>query len=151
MNRPTYENAQSLADEERIIKSFCDGVKIESGQEFIPWKLPRRYKVDYALCSDTKVIRAYAEVKKRDIPSDKYKEIILSFEKYDAMVRLQEYGFKCVLIFEFHDGIFHLDVKSLAECRVGMSGRTDRNDPDDTEPCIWIPNHMWQKCEWSGK
>ena len=151
MSRPIYENEQSKADEARIILSFCEGVYTESGQEFTPIKLPMRHKVDYALCSGDKTIRAFAEVKKRDIPSDKYREILLSFDKYDAMVRLTEYGFKCILVFEFHDGIFYVDVKNIVDCKIGIGGRTDRNDPEDIEPCIFIPNHLWMKCDWSVK
>lgn len=143
MNRPLYENAESKADEQRIIEYFCAYVLKKQDRTFVPHKLKKHYLIDYVLC-ENQLVKAWAEAKRRNVDKDEYKALILSLSKFDELVRRSMQGFGAILIFEFNDCTAWLDVAELREPRITMNGRKDRNDPDDIEPVVWIPKEMWK-------
>jgi hypothetical protein len=142
VNRPIYENAETLANEKRIIDKWCEDMWERTGKHPVPFKLARKDRIVYALSVNNQVT-SFAEVKKRHVGVREYKELILSFSKFDALRRMMEFGFKSLLVFEFEEGIHWLDVKSLEMPRVSINGRKDRGDDQDFEPVIWIPRNLW--------
>jgi hypothetical protein len=142
MSRPTYETPETLANEKRIIGEFCEKMWETTGKHPIPFKLSKNDRIDYALSVNGRVT-SWAEVKKRSVTVDEYKELIMSFSKYNALHRMMDHGFKSLLVFEFNDGIHWLNVKELDKPKVSIHGRTDRDDPADQEPVIWIPRNLW--------
>ena len=130
--RPIYENNKTLAAEEALAE------KLAVEWQCKPIKLGRKYKIDYAL-SRGGVIAAWAEFKKRGIASDKYSEYMLSMDKYLAAKELaRETDTTCFLVVEFTDCVLYADLASVS-FRLGMGGRKDRGDPEDYEPCCWMP------------
>lgn len=132
MSRPIYENAETLSTEERLIKLIADA----SNSKAV--KLGMKYKMDYAMTRNG-CIEGWVELKKRSFDSDKYDEYMLSLDKYMIAKKLSEdTGKPCTLVVEFNDKIFLADLSKI-EFRLGMGGRKDRGDPEDYEPCCWIP------------
>jgi hypothetical protein len=144
MSRPIYETPETLADEKRIIDIWCEKMWETTGKHPVPFKLARKDKIDYALSVNNNVT-SFAEVKKRHVGVREYKELILSFSKFDALRRMMDLGFKSLLVFEFAEGIHWLDVKTLEAPRVSINGRKDRGDDQDFEPVIWIPGYLWRE------
>jgi len=136
--RPIYENSTTLAAETKLAD------KLSQCWECKPIKLGRKYKIDYAL-SRSGVIYAWAELKKRNMPSDRYDEYMLSLDKYlTAQTLAQQTGTKCFLVVEFTDRIVYADLADV-EFRLGMGGRKDRGDPEDYEPCCWMPLRQFKE------
>ena len=130
--RPVYENSTTLAAEDRLASKLSDQWSCKTT------KLGRKYKVDYAL-SRGGVIYAWAELKKRNIPSNRYSEYMLSLDKYlTAQTLAQQTDTKCLLVVEFSDCVLYTDLATV-KFRLGMGGRKDRGDPEDYEPCCWMP------------
>jgi hypothetical protein len=144
MSRPRYVSPQDEANELRIINSFCDIVSEQFGKQYQAFKLPDYLIIDYALhTGKRKEVHAFVEVKRRHLDHDQITSIIMSFEKYHALMNMYERGFRSLLIFEFNDGIFRLDIQNIAHPNPSINGRKDRNDPMDMEVVIWIHKNLW--------
>lgn len=148
MSRPTYQDKQDLENEEEVIEV------VSNAWSTIPKKLPRKYEMDFALCRDRGgnwnerfKIEAFTEVKCRTISSTSFDTKIIGIEKWlKACDLFGKSGIPCYLIFEFTDGIFYFqfdpDYKPYID--ITMGGRKDRNDWQDHEPVVHIPNYLIQ-------
>lgn len=128
--RPTYENEQSLAVEEKTMAAAAKvwGVDYQ--------KLPKQYRIDWAL--SRKKIVCWCECKRRWNNKDAYPTLILSLSKVMhgvEMYKATEIPF--VVIVEWNDGIYWNKIDKVGE--IGFGGRKDRGDWQDIEPVVHIP------------
>ena len=131
--RPTYETLQTLAIEAETMKAACSvwGAKER--------KLAARYQIDWAVLNSDGNMRAWAECKRRYHQYGKYDTLMLSLGKYREGRQLcLDTGMPFLLIVEWDDGIRWMRASADMPA-IGLGGREDRNDPDDIEPCVFIP------------
>jgi hypothetical protein len=130
--RPTYENAASLNNEREVVEYICSRFGLTSD------KLPVSYRADYALSKMGK-IHAFAEVKCRTNPKDRYPTYMLALGKYMALCEMAKYAqITSRLIVRWADCIGYVDLPCEID-DVVIGGRTDRNDSADVEPVVHIP------------
>jgi hypothetical protein len=92
---------------------------------------------DYMAIRGGKLVAAL-EVKVRSHDMDTYPTYMVSAEKVVKLRNLRQLlGVPVLLVVSFNGRIATLDVK--AEGEMGMGGRTDRQDPNDQEPCLFFP------------
>lgn len=143
MTRPTYENEQTLEAEERVAKALGAlwGMTVT--------KRPGQPKLDFEVKDGDKVV-AYLELKQRG-PSytvEKMKQLgsaFISEKKMIAGRKAFEAGFHFIIVFSLPDGLLYWSSKwvtKFPDFQIKQSGRFDRGDPADCEPCAHIPFHM---------
>lgn len=133
MNRPLYETADDRLNERKIAE------KIERRGRCILVKLPMCYIIDFGAMRDNKFI-AWLEVKQRYRAFGKYANCFFSLLK---LMRARELnaatGLPCLFVVQFDDALVYANVlKSNGELQ--WCGRDDRNDAQDMEPVLAIPN-----------
>mgnify|MGYP003630902216 CR=1 FL=1 len=131
--RPTYESSQDLRNEQDIILTFTNYF----GGHLTPVKMPKQYRLDYCLVYGD-VIKAFAEVKKRKNPKDKYETYIISLSKVMTAKSIKrDTGLDALIIVEWEDCIGYTQLDGDWIIKTG--GRVDRNDWQDIEPVVHIP------------
>lgn len=132
MNRPIYETQEHRRKEEKTIKIFS----LRMGCE--PHKLPRMYKMDYAIVSDNDKIQGFCEVKNRTRGYSDFPTYRLSAKKFLSALQLGVvFHLPCYLVVRFSNGIYYTDLCSLrGSVILVLGGRKDRNDPQDIEPMV---------------
>jgi hypothetical protein len=149
MSRPYYENEDTLKAERAIAQEIAQINKCFCA------KLPVRYAVDFALVDQkTKQIKWWMEVKTR--PKYSMKSIgkmggyMISLGKWMEIVKLCSMtNIRFILAVDCLDGLWatwtSLD-KAISNSSMfppHMGGRSDRNDWQDHEPVILIPESMF--------
>lgn len=128
-----YETAETLRIEREAMEKAAKhwGVVAE--------KLPKRYKIDWLLkAPNNKQGTAWAESKRRYNVRSKYPELMLSLAKWREGRQLSEdTGLPFLLLIEWDDGLFWM--RAEINYPVGIGGRSDRGDPEDIEPMVFIP------------
>ena len=136
MTRQMYEDEASWTRED----SFRRDIEHWTGK--ILNKLPISYRVDYAVTLNGKVV-GFTELKCRGISSTKYRTLILSLGKWQALLDLQQSApnLRSNLAVRFTDTDLWLPVfpetREIVEVRWG--GRKDRDDWQDMEPVVHLP------------
>ena len=137
--RPRYENEESKKNELAIVKEVC------MAWGFIPFKLPHFYQLDFALTDNKRVVRAFVEAKRRFFSFGRHPDVILSVDKVLAGFELSE-----ALVVPFYFAVQFDDCLKVALVTrrhlqsVTIGGRKDRNDADDVELVIHIPNYCFE-------
>lgn len=132
--RPEHET-----DEDRFAeKRFADSMGPRLNSEFI--KLPKYYIVDFVVKKNGKII-GFAEFKRRNNPSDKYDTIMLALAKWMKLCEYSQYGGAWFWI-QYDDCLKWIKVEQSLYPSIEWSGRTDRGDPADKEPCVHIPTYL---------
>jgi hypothetical protein len=130
--RPLYETATDLVAERAIAETIA-GVfdrQIE--------KLPKQYRLDFAVTDTERRVRAFLEVKRRHNAHDRYPDAILSLSKVVAAKHLSEVvGVRSWFAIQWDDAIGYAPLDG--HYTVSMTGRTDRGDWQDIEPHCHIP------------
>lgn len=138
--RPTYETADDR-DRERFIAK-----KIERIFNRKAIKLPKQYRLDYALMCD-ELITAWLEIKRRNIEFDQYPNVYLSLSKVMAAREFHgATGLPCVFFVQFNDCLAHAQMYKFGR-QITFKGRTDRGDWQDLEPIVLIPMREWKIVE----
>ena len=138
--RPLYESQSDLRNEAQVISTLT---KAWSAQFH---KLPIRYHLDYAVTKDGRVV-AYVEVKIRRYSMaqiDKWGGYMLSVAKLQTaqeLCRISNAVF--CLVVQCTDGLYWMTIKDFSEFPVVITGRTDRGDSQDVEPCVLIPGRRF--------
>lgn len=129
--RPTYESDEDLYKEKQVIKAIAHALGLDFS------KLPRSYGLDFALTNpEDQTVRAFVEIKARKNHSQRYPTLLLSLLKLISAQKLSSATSKpSYLVAAFTDGLFLTKLTSGLEL-ITISGRTDRDDPADMEPCI---------------
>jgi hypothetical protein len=136
--RPLYESSKDLSNELRVsnILKNCWDVGF--------LKLPMAYHVDWAVVRGTE-IKAFAEFKRRHNPKDRYPTFMISLNKFKNGRGLgQEIGVPFLIIVEWNDGLYYCDTEAVART-YGFGGRSDRGDPQDKEPVVFIDTKAFCK------
>jgi len=136
--RPLYESSKDLSNELRvsnILKDCWDVVFV---------KLPMAYHVDWAVVRGTE-IKAFAEFKRRHNPKDRYPTFMISLNKFKNGRGLgKEIGVPFLIIVEWNDGLYYCDTEAV-DRTYGFGGRSDRGDPQDKEPVVFIDTKAFCK------
>lgn len=142
MYRPLYETQADLRNESAIISLLTK----EWDAQF--HKLPIRYHLDYAATKHGRVV-GYVEIKVRKYTMaqiDKWGGYMLSVGKLQAAKQLCEISNSSFcLVVQCTDGLYWLTIKDFAEFPVVITGRTDRGDSQDIEPCVLIPGARFSR------
>ena len=136
MSQQQYESDQDRFAE----KKFADRMS-KTGARLV--KLKKNFVVDFAIVRDGRVT-GFLEYKRRQVVSTKYPTIILAYTKWLALC---DYSRTSAAFFyiEYDDRVKYIQLTpahvSLKEVGVWLeiSGRTDRGDQYDQEPCVHIP------------
>lgn len=140
--RPQYETSHDRAGEEAVIKAALPVLKADYYR-----KLPLAYRADYALMRGADVF-GFAEVKCRN---KRYSTLILSLHKYLTLLDFIRAGFVCFVLVRWPEGMFAYRVSLSDNYHVKWSGRNDRGDWQDTEPCVHLPTGKFTKIENIGE
>ena len=100
--------------------------------------MPIKYGLDYAALRDQEIC-AFIELKCRNNPMRQYPDYMLSMHKLmSAQQILMTTALQCYLVVSWTDAIGYTEINP--DCyHYGISGRKDRQDPDDIEPVGYIP------------
>jgi len=134
--RPIYETQADLRNEAAVIEILSQKWRVNFH------KLPIKYHLDYAATRKGKVT-AYVEVKVRKYRMDqigKWGGYMLSVGKLQTAKQLCEISSAtfCLAV-QCADGLYWIAIKDFSEFPVVITGRTDRGDSQDIEPCVLIP------------
>jgi hypothetical protein len=134
--RPIYETKDDLGKEATVIQTLQQKWRVNFH------KLPIRYHLDYAAVRDGRVV-SYVEIKVRKYSMaqiDSFGGYMLSVGKLQAAKQLCEISNAtfCLAV-QCSDGLYWIAIKDYAEFPVVITGRTDRGDAQDIEPCVLIP------------
>lgn len=129
--RPIYETEQTLAAEIETIRKVAGIWRCEYR------KLPRQYRIDWALVRDGK-IAAWCECKRRHNKRNKYPSLMLSLSKVAHGLDLErQTGLPFLIVVEWDDCLAYLKAQRIGPLRFG--GRSDRGDWQDQEPVVDFP------------
>lgn len=140
MTRPTYETEH----DEKLALSI-----VKRGIEDIAYsyaKLPKWYKVDFALLDQQGQMIGVAECKAR---TKKYPTIILSLGKVMKLLEFDRLGMQAWFMVSLETYVHRIQITPtvIAACITGMGGRWDRSDSDDREPVVHLPLDHFQRLE----
>lgn len=136
--RPIYETRQTLEVEANTMRQVCEvwGAKEK--------KLASRYQIDWAVMDHSGAMKAWAECKRRYHAFGHYDTLMLSLGKFREGRQLSlDTNMPFLLIVEWDDGIRWARASADMPA-IGLGGREDRSDPDDIEPCVFIPVEMFK-------
>jgi hypothetical protein len=112
-------------------------------------KLSVKYGADWMAWREGEVV-GVIEYKNRPHEWNTYSTYMISLHKWISLRVAAEYSatqknrVTPIIVVEFSDGMYWLEVKpELATLEMG--GRIDRDDPEDMEPCMFIPMYHWKK------
>jgi len=129
--RPRYESSTNVAKELEIAARLCNVFDCTYEQ------YPPLHAVNGKFIKDGKV-QAIVEIKVRNNASYKYPTLMLSCAKYNkGLDWAHKENAPFILLIMFTDGLFMTKVGSGYDENIG--GRSDRNDPNDIERCVYIP------------
>lgn len=138
--RPTYETEEDRSRERAVADILAEKWNCTFN------KNPAFYPIDFSLTRNSKRVVAFCEIKcwKSDPKKD---FVILSLHKWiDGLQIVKATNIRCLVVFSFPSGrILYRDIND-DKLNVIFSGRTDRGDPDDLEPCVVIPLNMMMDC-----
>jgi hypothetical protein len=131
--RPIYETPADQSREEQV------RVWLERHCRCTAVKLKPLYQFDHALVQDGE-IQGFAEIKCRTFPSTQYRSYLISGDKMVKALAWRELaGVPCYLVVAWTDAIGMFLIEPGQDYTVKLGGRKDRKDPQDLEPCFYIP------------
>ena len=146
MSRPFYEDEATLGVEAATMEKFAAA----RGMGF--QKLGVKYGVDFALASDTGMkrprqrIEAWVECKRRYYQHNTFDHFMLSAHKWEHGMRLNSMSGKpFIVVVEWDNGIFSVNANRVLGGYFGIGGRDDREDLQDTEPCVYVPIRFFER------
>lgn len=121
--RPKYETNKDVANEKNVAE------KIAAARGYMMVKLPPMHPMDYAAFS-TEGIKAFIEVKCRNVDKAKYDTMMIGMEKvlWARQVK-QSFGISCFFFVQWEDALGYISLN--ADCEIDIGGRSDRGDPLD--------------------
>lgn len=125
----------------RLYETRADRIREHAGADEIReawrcgvWVLPPGSILDYELFGP---VVGWGEFKGRNIAFGHYPDVMYYVSKWDAA---RECDPPAYLFFGFTDGLYYTTPDESNVARRGMGGRTDRGDPADIQPCVWLKN-----------
>jgi hypothetical protein len=140
MNRPTYETPEQWKMQENVRDILSRDYEVFMTPKFYPW--------DYLFLENGEAIAA-GEYKRRKATYQNlcnWGGLKLSYNKWESGMRFclhTELEYWLLIGLDGYDDTTELwraifTIRS-GPLKVGIFGRKDRNDPQDTEPCVIIP------------
>lgn len=133
MSRPTYETERDRSNERDVIKQAghrWPGIRVT--------KLPRFYPVDYWASQPPG--GALVEIKCRNYDSaalDRMGGLIIGLGKWSAAYAMSRVARRPLILWlRTTDGYWHHSTENFLHDGIAISGREDRGDTEDREPCI---------------
>jgi hypothetical protein len=138
VGRTFYERAADVLGERRVVE------RIERVWKCSVEKLPIKNRLD-GLLRRRNALVGYIEVKVRKCAREAYPTFMVSLDKWMYARQLAENsgGVPVFFVVEWTDGVYWIR-QDEATYTVGIGGRSDRNDPLDTELCIHVPVHLFK-------
>lgn len=142
--RPIYERDQDIKNENEVAAYLsaawgCDFVKLKIS-----------YGLDFAIMKDGAVV-ATAEIKCRNYDwaaINRFGGLMLSASKaHRAAEWFNNHRAPLVLAAKLTDGLFVATIQDWTAYELKFTGRTDRADWQDMEPCCIIPMSEFKKME----
>lgn len=108
-------------------------------------KLPRRYDIGWCLMRADRVIRGWVECRRWFISKAERPAFTMSAKRWmEGCMLARTSGNPFLIVVEWDDGTFYVRHDEVAgHITYGIGGRAD--DPEDYEPCISIPTHLFTK------
>ena len=134
--RPEYEQTQDRINQGIVAAALHQAWDLADVVIY-----PRLAAIDFLLTHRDKD-PVYCETKRRFNPSTQYPTLLISKEKIDVgMFIADAQKVRLYLAINWDDGIFwrQLTKDQVAQFKVEMGGRTDRNDAKDIESVYHIP------------
>lgn len=129
-----HETKADLSNEQEV------ALQIERAFKCHANKLPKHYRADFVLTRGGKVV-AFAEVKCRSIPHNRYRHCILGLAKVAHMRMYADMaGVPVYFVVRFTDGIYWTDLSRGVAYDVVYGGQMKKmRDERDMEPTCNIP------------
>ena len=135
MNRPRYETLHDLGNELTIASEWAQ--RFNATVKKLPEGM--RYFCDMGIFRNGKLV-AIAEVKDRPTWKPSYKTVILGLSKCRELHSYYKMEVPSFFVARLSGIIYYVAIDDrVSNWHIKWSGRTDRNDPCDTEPCVHIP------------
>ena len=145
MNRPRYETALDLSNEENAANV------IEKAWGVSVSKIPDSYGADWMI-SRGKLQVGWGEYKRRKMSWGQYATIVLSVRKIADLIRLADVGGKALFFVEANDGLRYADVYANDQFQIEIGGRTCKTrDSADIEPVVHLKTSRFKKVEERSK
>jgi len=127
---------ETISDRQRQ-KDFADKIARTWLCEVV--ETARAARIDY-LCLREKALAALLEIKTRSISSEKFSDSIIGLDKWLTGWRMsKDLRVPFMLAIRFSDRDMFANVSEVDSVRLAISGRTDRGDPLDIAPQVYIP------------
>ena len=143
--RKIRENEATQKVERELLQVF---LRYAQHTDLVGEKLPRSYRLDFALYDQDGILRGWLECKGREAPKrqKKYDSYMLAFAKWKCILLTKQTSKQPIyLVVGLPDGVWTVEVHGDLPVRYGRGGRTDRGDPEDTEPCVYIPMECFRQ------
>jgi len=131
---PTYETDTDRVNEQAV-RSL-----LEKKHGLLLHKIKPIYGLDFAGFKDGKLTH-FIEVKCRTFEKEKYETTVINAHKVLAAGRLiRTFERKAILVVRWTDFTGWCPFEEVGLWDMGMGGRNDRNDPNDRDLMVYIPN-----------
>ena len=144
MNRPIYETRENLQKEKAVAQKLTGWFNHEADYNTYPDELyeviktPPRAPYDYCILKEG-LISGIVEIKVRTNPHNQYSTYMISLEKVSQSTsHANIIGCPFYIVVQWADRLGRWKF-SREQYTAGMGGRSDRGDPLDREPIIYIP------------
>lgn len=141
--RPIYETTADRKREAAVAETLAASWDCEMV------KLPRQYPVDYMAIRNGKPT-AFVEIKCKTYPKeviDRNGGFMMSLAKWaNARALCESSGLKFCIAVQYPESMWYCRVNAWEDFShdgIQFFGRTDRNDPQDMEPCILLKPDRW--------
>ena len=133
--RPTYETTADRQKEQSFAK------RLEQ-RGYTMHQCKKYYDCDFFAIRGC--YKALVEYRNRKVRRNTYPDIMLSAAKFAHLRNAaNQLGVRFLFFIEFVDGLCAIDLTEYTGFRVDIGGSNRRNDPQDIEPCVYIPtNHL---------
>lgn len=135
MGRPKYETKRDIETENEFIRNVSIVDKC-----FTAVKLnPVQYHIDFAVYKSGE-LKVIAEVKRRHNDHNYYPTYMIAMSKLFYGISFSDaFSVPFILAIKFNDGWYCYTNGKNVRHKISFSGRNDRNDEFDKEPCVHIP------------
>lgn len=139
--RTMHESKENLSNEQEV-KQAIEGtfhVKLN--------KLPISYRMDFMAFRDNKPTSVIEVKCRKKASSTTYPCFMLALGKWNSGIDYTiKNNIRFFLVGKYLDGIFYYKYKPTDKVDIKwFNGRSDRDDPDDKEPCVYIPMELFKK------
>lgn len=136
--RPIYETEKTKLEEARFMASLENKLCLKAKKQ------PVKNEIDFSLSNGNDHVIGMVEVRCRNIEHDRYPDYMVSLHKVKSALQWSVF-FPVKLYVRWVDAYGRWDFTKWNEgaCYIREGGMYSRNDPDDEEPCLYIPRDQF--------